>query len=75
MTPAEENALVSMARPLGATNASRDAIRLAIRAAYDKGRAEGTANERKRAAHICDRWSGVGDVVARAIAAAIRRGE
>lgn len=32
------------------------------------------AQERERCAYICDRWSGVGDVVARAIAAAIRRG-
>lgn len=40
MTPAEENALVNMARPLGATNASRDAIRLAIRAAYAQGAAK-----------------------------------
>ena len=33
------------------------------------------AQERERCAYICDRWSGVGDVVARAIAAAIRRGD
>ena len=46
MTPAEENALVSMARPLGATNASRDAIRLAIRAAV--------AHERERCAKVCE---------------------
>ena len=46
MTPEQEGALVSMARPLGATNASRDAIRLAIRAAV--------AAERERAAGIAD---------------------
>ena len=50
MTPDEENALVSMARPLGATNASRDAIRLAIRAAYAKG----AEDAKERAAKVCE---------------------
>lgn len=74
MTPEQEDALWDKCTK-DAEGSDVERWRLAIRAAYDKGRAEGTANERKRAAHICDRWSGVGDVVARAIAAAIRRGE
>lgn len=44
-----------------------NAIRLAIRAAV--------AQERERCAYICDRWDGTGEVIAEAIAAAIRRGE
>lgn len=66
MTPAEEDALVEQVRYIGITEGG-EPVRLAIRAAV--------AQERERAAYICDRWSGVGDVVAKAIAAAIRKGE
>jgi len=72
MTPAEENALVSMARPLGATNASRDAIRLAIRAAV--------AHERERCAKRIEPKNPKHDWTPYAyqcaeLAAAIRRGD
>jgi len=70
MNQADEDALVERAmHSMESTfpGAMPQAIRLAIRAAV--------AQERERCAYICDRWSGVGDVVARAIATAIRRGE
>ena len=74
MTSDEENALIMQyadsIHPMW-----HDNIRLAIRAAHEAGRLEGAAQERERCAYICDRWDGTGEVIAEAIAAAIRRGE
>ena len=68
MTPAEEDALYEeFDNDRHSVIGTRGAFLVAIRAAV--------AQERERAARICDRWSGVGDVVSQAIAAAIRRGE
>lgn len=68
MNQAEEDALIQSCdtgAPMSPVHAK--AIRLAIRAAV--------AQERERCAYICDRWDGTGEVIAEAIAAAIRRGE
>lgn len=72
MKPAEEDALVL--RALEYHNFSQ-AIRLAIRAAYAKGREEGRDAERERCARVCEKigcgdeyWTkSVGDVCAEAI--------
>lgn len=70
MTPEQEDALAQAIETqwiAGGTKSVRDIVRLAIRAAV--------AQERERCAYICDRWDGTGEVIAEAIAAAIRRGE
>ena len=84
MTPAEEDALVLNAAEVVAnahanfaypSAAIEAAIRLAIRAAYAKGREDATAQERERCARVCEKigygdeyWTkSVGDVCAEAI--------
>lgn len=71
MNRAEEDALVAQARPVGTTNVSREAIRLAIRAAV--------AHERERCAKkLLDARSMDNLQIAAELtklAAAIRRGE
>lgn len=82
MTPAEEDALIYDAcEPMQTifSHKNREAIRLAIRAAYAQGQNDATAQERERCARVCEKI-GYGDEywtksVGAVCAEAIRGGE
>lgn len=67
MTPAEEDALYAK---FWLNLKESDPIRIVIRAAYAKGREDGIAHERERAARVAE-----SSVIREQCAAAIRRGE